>query len=311
MRNKLLLEEEINKFKKLSGMLKEAAPGPQAWISSLISKIAKKSLSDDVVMAFEPLINSGKIAIDRSARVIKSIDWKSLTDDEVELLFRSNEMVDIMEEVIKANNISTSKIAMQNYSGNFKKIMDGYVTGKAQPRITGNSTGTNTKTGNLNLGNLSGDIINRSDFIKYVEANPKFSAVLKAKGNKDQLEKWIELNLPETLEKSKIIDAITPYVQDLIDSPNVQKAAFGKTLNSIFDFIKKGKEFPDLLKGAFGWSLLATTALVILNIITPADALRFYLCPFIPDGKLSDFVGCSGGSGSSDSSGGSRKPKLN
>lgn len=307
MKKNLILEDQIARIKKLSGIDENVAGGPGSWIPALLAKITKIGLADDVVREFEPLIASGKMGLNKSTKTITMIKWSSLTDDEVKLLFRSDELVKVMDDFIKAKGLKTNPGAMRGYKGDMEKIMKGYVAGKAEPRITGNSTGTNTNTGNLNLGNLSGDIINRSDFMKYVEANPKFSAVLKAKGTKDQLENWIELNLPETLEKSKIIDAIRPYIQDLIESPNVQKAAFGKTLNSIFDFIKKGKDYPDLLRGAFGWSLLAVTALVILGAITPGDAFRLYLCPFIPDGKLSDFAGCSGGSGSSGSSGGSGK----
>jgi hypothetical protein len=132
----ILLEEEINNFRRLSGLLNEAAPGPATWVASLLSKITKKSLSDDVIKAFEPLVNSGKITIDGATKTIKSINWRSLTNDEVKLLFKSDEMVGLMDEVIKTNKIRTSKPAMQTYTGNFKKIMDGYVAGKAETRIS-------------------------------------------------------------------------------------------------------------------------------------------------------------------------------
>jgi hypothetical protein len=37
----ILLEEEINNFRRLSGLLNEAAPGPATWVASLLSKITK------------------------------------------------------------------------------------------------------------------------------------------------------------------------------------------------------------------------------------------------------------------------------
>lgn len=146
MKNKLLLEEEIQKFKKLSGIIDEATT-PTNWISSLISKVSKTALPDVVVREFEPLVNAGKIGINKSTKTITMIDWAKLTDDEVKLLFRSDELVDIMEEIIKANGIKTSPAAMMAYKGNFKKIMTGYVAGKAESRITSSAGSQAASTG--------------------------------------------------------------------------------------------------------------------------------------------------------------------
>lgn len=301
MKKNLLLEDQIARIKTLSGIDEAAGPGPTQWIADLIAKIQTKTLSDAVVNELDSaLASTGKIGIDKTRKVITFIDWNKLTDDEVKLIFRSDEMVSVFQDVIIKNNISLDDAAVALYTPRFKKIVNGYIDGKAAPRITGNST--NTNTGNLNLGNLSSNFVDRSDFMQYVEANPKFSAVLKVKGNKDQLQKWIELNLPERLEKSQIIENIRPYIQDLIDSPDPVRAGFGKKVDGLLDFMSKGNKLGPAMKGGFYWTLFGCVILVGLGIITPWDALKFYLCPFLTNDKLRNFAGCSGGSGSSSSS---------
>ena len=86
MKKNILLEEEIVKIKRLSG-INEAAIGSTQWIAKLIAKITATPLSDDVISAFEPLITNGRIAINKNTKTITSIDWAKIADDEVELLF--------------------------------------------------------------------------------------------------------------------------------------------------------------------------------------------------------------------------------
>ena len=161
MKKNILLEEEIVKIKRLSG-INEAAIGSTQWIAKLIAKITATPLSDDVISAFEPLITNGRIAINKNTKTITSIDWAKIADDEVELLFRSPEIANVFKQIIKDNNIATDATAVALYSPRFKKIVDGYKKGKGKP-IVSNSSSTPGSTSNVpnTGGKYSGDILGK------------------------------------------------------------------------------------------------------------------------------------------------------
>ena len=164
MKNNLLLEEEIEKIKRLSG-LNEAAPGPNQAIAKLITTIQSTPVSDDVIREFEVLANGGKISINKSSKKITSIIWKDLSDDEVKLLFKSQEISDIFKKILNDNNIATDPTAIALYSPNLKKIIKGYEDAKNLPKISGGSSAGGSAGSNA-MSDPIDSIINRLDDIK-------------------------------------------------------------------------------------------------------------------------------------------------
>jgi len=159
MKKNILLEEEIAKIKKLSG-INEGAPGPTQWIAKLIAQIANTPLSDDVIREFEPLVTSGKIALNKNTKKITSIDWVNIVDDEVELLFRSPELASVFKKIIKDNNIATDATAVALYSPRFKKIVTGYKNGKGKPIASSSSPAPGSTSNVPNTGGrYSGNIL--------------------------------------------------------------------------------------------------------------------------------------------------------
>ena len=91
---------------------------------------SRDALTDTDLKKFEPLIKNGKITVNEKYRIVENIDWKKLSDDEVDLLFTSDYFIKLMDEVVKSNNIKTSPAAMMAYTGQFKRIMQAYVKAK-------------------------------------------------------------------------------------------------------------------------------------------------------------------------------------
>ena len=183
MKNNLLLEEEIEKIKRLSG-LNEAAGGPNQAIARLIATIQSTPLSDDVIREFEVLANGGKISINKSSKKITSIIWKDLSDDEVKLLFKSQEISDIFKKILNDNNIATDPTAIALYSPNLKKIIKGYEDAKNLPKISGGSSaggsaGSNAMSDPIDsiinkLDDIDVDEIDINEIIRRNATNPRF-----------------------------------------------------------------------------------------------------------------------------------------
>jgi hypothetical protein len=124
----LLLTEEINKIKKLSGAINEQPTISAKVISSLanvykLAKVPKEILKKNVGIG--KLIKDGKITID-SADIITNINWVNMTSGEIALIFR--EFPDIrknFDKFLKDNNV-TIDILSKFSKGKYKNLVDGY-----------------------------------------------------------------------------------------------------------------------------------------------------------------------------------------
>ncbi len=308
MKKNILLEEEIAKIKKLSG-INEAAPGPTQWITKLIAQIANTPLSDDVIREFEPLINSGKIAINKNAKKITSIDWANIADDEVELLFRSSELAAVFKQIIKDNNIATDATAVALYSPRFKKIVNGYKKGKGNPISSGSSSAPGSGTGNVTnsgkqaqtFGSGGSSTLPKNasvdEVMKYIDVDPVFSQVLKTKkGSREMVENWIEVNLGDNVSVEAILEKVEPYFQRLQSSPDAKTVTFSKRVDQVINFLSKGKVAYEGGKGAVYWGL----GIGLIGVVAGAWTLKEFggtlLCRLGWD-KTNDWFGCNSGGG--------------
>jgi hypothetical protein len=254
MKKNILLEEEIAKIKKLSGI--NEATGPTQWITKLIAQIANTPLSDDVIREFEPLINSGKIAVNKNAKKVTKVDWAVLADDEVELLFRSPELANVFKQIIKDNNIATDATAVALYSPKFKKIITGYKNGKKKPIVSssspapgpGNVTNTAGKyTGNLmdKLGKLFGGRIDDVTLQKLQNPNSKI-----------RLDLENELLAAVGKEKSgKVKSAIDKAVARVakITEGLTEQEAYNKVFETALTQLGIKQTSSELIQKSFGW----------------------------------------------------------
>jgi hypothetical protein len=255
MKKNILLEEEIAKIKKLSG-INEGATGATQWIAKLIAQIAATPLSDDVIREFEPLINSGKIAVNKNAKKVTKVDWAVLADDEVELLFRSPELANVFKQIIKDNNIATDATAVALYSARFKKIVNGYLKGKKNPIRSGSSPApgsgnvTNTAgkyTGNLmdKLGKLFGGRIDDVTLQKLQNPNSKI-----------RLDLENELLAAVGKEKSgKVKSAIDKAVARVakITEGLTEQEAYNKVFETALTQLGIKQTSSELIQKSFGW----------------------------------------------------------
>ncbi len=258
MKRNILLEEEIVKIKRLSG-INEAASGPTQWIAKLIAQIANTPLSDDVIREFEPLVTNGRIAINKSKKTITSIDWANIADDEVELLFRSPEIAAVFKQIIKDNNIATTSTAIALYSPRFKKIVTGYNKGKGKP-IVSNSSSTPGSTSNVpnTGGKYTGDILSRlSDLFGGRIDDATLQKILDKK-SKLRLDLENELKLKVGKSKAHLvpaaIDKAARRVSELTEGLTEQ-TAYNKVFETAFTNIGIARTNSELFQKYFGWFL--------------------------------------------------------
>lgn len=126
--NARLLNEEINKIKKLSGILNEGGT-PTAWVAEFlgliksgVNKMPESMYKSDEI---KELITKNKITL-TAAKGIASIDWAKLSVDEIVLLFQWDHVLNSFRNVISKNKIDLSKTAVDTYKGSFKKIAQAY-----------------------------------------------------------------------------------------------------------------------------------------------------------------------------------------
>lgn len=126
--NARLLNEEINKIKKLSGILNEGGT-PTAWVAEFlgliksgVNKMPESMYKSDEI---KELITKNKITL-TAAKGIASIDWAKLSVDEIVLLFQWDHILNSFRDIISKNKIDISKTAVDTYKGSFKKIAQAY-----------------------------------------------------------------------------------------------------------------------------------------------------------------------------------------
>jgi hypothetical protein len=257
MKKNILLEEEIEKIKKLSG-INEAAPGPTQWITKLIAQIANTPLSDDVIREFEPLINSGKIAINKNAKKITSIDWANIADDEVELLFRSPELANVFKQIIKDNSIATDATAVALYSPRFKKIINGYKKGKGNPIRSGSSSAPGSGTGNVTntAGKYSGNLMDKLGKLFGGRIDDVTLQKLQDPNSKLRLDLENELLAVVGKEKSGLvksaIDKAVARVAKITEGLTEQEA-YNKVFETALTKLGIQKTTSELTQKYFGW----------------------------------------------------------
>jgi hypothetical protein len=122
------LNEEIEKFRKLSGVLNEAT-GPTSWVAEFLGmiKAGVKRVPDDLLKSDElkDLVKSGKVTL-TAAKGIQSIDWAKLSVDEIMVLFKWDYILDTFKQLVAKNKIDVSETAIDTYKGSFKKIAEAY-----------------------------------------------------------------------------------------------------------------------------------------------------------------------------------------
>jgi hypothetical protein len=280
MKKNILLEEEIAKIKKLSG-INEAAPGPTQWIAKLIAQIANTPLSDDVIREFEPLINSGKIAVNKNAKKVTKVDWAVLADDEVELLFRSPELANVFKQIIKDNSIATDATAVALYSPRFKKIINGYKKGKGNPIRSGSSSAPGSGTGNVTntAGKYSGNLMDKLGKLFGGRIDDVTLQKLQDPNSKLRLDLENELLAAVGKEKSGLvksaIDKAVARVAKITEGLTEQEA-YNKVFETALTKLGIQKTTSELTQKYFGWFFkfpwwgkLITLSLILNEIVNP------------------------------------------
>ncbi len=106
------LNEQINKINEITGILTEAFLNP-AWATSLFSKIRAKVIPDYVQTAFKELITSGKMELNPN-KTIRVLNYPSFTVQELELLFRSKEVREALEEFLSHSGYDLNSPGFRN-----------------------------------------------------------------------------------------------------------------------------------------------------------------------------------------------------
>lgn len=279
MKRNILLEEEIVKIKRLSG-INEAAVGPSQWIAKLIAQIANTPLSDDVIREFEPLVTNGKIALNKTAKKITKIDWNTLADDEVELLFRSPEIAAVFKQIIKDNNIATTSTAIALYSPRFKKIVTGYNKGKGKPIVSNSSSAPGSTSNVPNTGGkYTGDLLGKLG--KFFSGRIDDVTLQKLQDPNSKLRLDLENELighvganKASLVKSSIDKAVARVAK--ITEGLSEQEAYNKVFETALAKMgvqKTGKEVINKYFGYFlalpWWGKFITLALVLNEIVNP------------------------------------------
>lgn len=126
--NTRILNEEIEKIKKLSGILNEAG-SPTAWVSEFLGiiKAGVKRMPDDLLKSDEikEMVAKNKITL-TAAKGIATIDWAKLSVDEIMVLFKWDHILNSFKELISKNKIDVSDAAVLTYKGTFKKIAEAF-----------------------------------------------------------------------------------------------------------------------------------------------------------------------------------------
>ena len=123
----LLLTEEINKIKKLSGVINEQPTILPSVIRRLANayKLTKITITKEILKKNDgigKLIKDGKITID-SADIITNIDWVNMTSGEIALIFR--ELPGIrknFDKFLTDNNVAIDILS----KGKYKNLVDAY-----------------------------------------------------------------------------------------------------------------------------------------------------------------------------------------
>lgn len=126
MENKKLIEE-IKKFRKLTGLLTEdiastSAGGPTGWMVNLLGVLRRIGLDQTNYAIIEGLERSGKIVTDLNTttgqRFFNTINWNSLTNTEVDDLFKINAVADAFEQFASSNRLDLmNDVVVNNLTG--------------------------------------------------------------------------------------------------------------------------------------------------------------------------------------------------
>jgi hypothetical protein len=127
--NKDIISEELNNFKRLSGLLNESTR-PAQWLAEFLGlmKSSTKKLPQALLQANEvkDMVKQGKLSLS-TTKVITGIDWRKITQDEIEYLLQNwDEMFNTMREMIKQKKIPMDSAAVESYSGNWGKLARAY-----------------------------------------------------------------------------------------------------------------------------------------------------------------------------------------
>lgn len=106
------LNEQIDKFKKLTGLLTEAWLNP-GWATALFSRMRTRLIPDYVQTAFKDLVTSGKIKFNTN-KTFREIQFNLFTQQEVELFFRSKEVREGLEEFLSHSGLDINSPAFRN-----------------------------------------------------------------------------------------------------------------------------------------------------------------------------------------------------
>jgi hypothetical protein len=106
------LNEQIDKFKKLTGLLTEAWLNP-GWATALFSRIRTRLIPDYVEIAFKDLITSGKIKLNTN-KTFREVNFNLFTQQEIELFFRSKEVREGLEEYLSHSGFDINSPAFIN-----------------------------------------------------------------------------------------------------------------------------------------------------------------------------------------------------
>ena len=306
MKNNLLLEEEIAKIKKLSG-INEATSGPAQWVNKLVAQIANTPLSDDVIREFEPLVNSGKIAINKNAKKVTKIDWAVLADDEVELLFRSPELANVFKQIIKDNNIATTSTAVALYSPRFKKIISGYQKGKGNPIKSSSSPAPGPNTSNVTntAGRYTGNLMDKLGKLFGGRIDDVTLQRLKDPNSKLRLDLENELLAAVGKEKAGLvkstIDKAVARVAKITEGLTEQEA-YNKVFETALTKLGIRKTNSELTQYYFGWFIkfpwwgkLIVLSLILNEVVNPLLGTKISLVETIKYLFKSTIAGASGG----------------
>jgi hypothetical protein len=124
-----IISEELNNFKRLSGLLNESTR-PAQWLAEFLGlmKSSTKKLPQTLLQADEvkDMVRQGKLSLS-TTKVITGIDWRKITQDELEYLLKNwDEMFNTIREMIKQKKIPMDSAAVQSYTGSWGKLARAY-----------------------------------------------------------------------------------------------------------------------------------------------------------------------------------------
>lgn len=259
MENKLL-NEEIQKFRKLSGLLLNEGPGE--LLSRLIGKLSKSVLEDVAISSFATLEKRGLIVIDKVSKTLKTVNWDKMAEDDLKLLFKSKTIRTVFEEAARESGVNLSSKFVGKYaSPKLKRMVSAFKnaeseglfdatkttttpkpTAPVEPKVVGSGAShINTPTANVN------------QIIDDLRTNLSYRDLLNKKpGALGALEDWIKMNVRNGSTPDMILDSAEKYFKTMETVPDKQKW---------FEVIANGRQAIKVAKGGFKWTIAIGIAL--------------------------------------------------